>query len=104
MTRFVHASLMAVLAISSIAAPTAAVPTTATAAVTSPAALPFYRETLFYSTEYSQPFPSGEPGPTPWPTSERIMVGWHRYYCDGTVRTYGYETGDYEDYTFGDCT
>ena len=104
MKRFVQASLMAVLVISSIPAPTAAMPVAAAAAA-SAATVSWYRETVFYSTEYgpgTSPFPG--PGPTPGGTETRTIVGWHRYYCDGSVRTYGTETGDYEDYYFGDCT
>lgn len=106
---FVQASLMAILAISSAAVPIAAMPVAAAAAAmpaVAAAATPrWYRETVFYSMEYGPgtlPFPG--PGPTPGGTETRTMVGWHRYYCDGTVREYGIETGDYEDYYFGDCT
>lgn len=103
MKRLAQASLIAVLAISSVPAPTAATPVAAAAAAPV-AALPWYREIVFYSTEYSpgtSPFPG--PGPTPWGTETRVMVGWIRYYCNGNIRSYGMETGDYEDYFLGDC-
>lgn len=85
MKRFVQVSLIAAtLALSMV-------PTVSTA-------LPrFYRETIFYDMRYY-----AGPGHTPSP-GVRVEVGWHRYYCDGTVRTFGSMTGDFEDYEFGTC-
>lgn len=89
MKRFAHVSLIVVLALSSIPAVSTATPR-------------FYRETIFYGTVYA-PSPSPFPEPSPI-TGNRVEVGWIRYYCDGTVRSFGTETGDFEDYEFGDCT
>lgn len=93
MTRFIRTSLIVALAISSIPAVSAAVPR-------------FYRETIYYSTVYDQgtsPFPGSNPGPTPWGSETRVEVGWDRYYCDGTVRSFGQQTADFEDYEIGTC-
>ncbi|PHY17260.1 hypothetical protein CSW59_19740 [Caulobacter sp. BP25] len=91
MKRFVRASLIVALAISSIPALSNAGPR-------------FYRERIYYDMAYSpgtSPFPG--PGPTPGGSSTRVEVGWDRYYCDGTVRSFGQQTGDFEDYEIGTC-
>ena len=91
MKRFAQVSLIVVLALSSIPTVSSAGPR-------------FYRETIYYSTVYvpgTSPFPP--PGPTPWGTDQRVAVGWDRYYCDGSVRSYGQQTGDFEDYEIGTC-
>ncbi len=89
MKHFIRASLIVALAISSIPAVSTAGPR-------------WYRETVFFNTVYTpgtSPFPG--PGPTPGGTEHREMVGWIRYYCDGTLRQFGQETGEFEDYETG---
>jgi hypothetical protein len=88
MKRFVTASLVAALALS-------AIPTVSTARIS------FYRQVTFYSTYYSEPF--GEHVPYN-PTPNRYQVGYIRYYCDGSVRQVGDESGDYDDDIVGVCT
>lgn len=88
MKRFVTASLAAALALS-------AIPTVSTARIT------FYRQINFYSTYYSDPGTVHVPyNPTPI----RHQVGWIRYYCDGSVRQVGTETGDYDEDYIGECS
>lgn len=91
MKRFAQVSLIAALALSSIPTVSSAGPR-------------FYRETVYYNTVYSAP-PSPIPhDPSPMPSEgNRIAVGWDRYYCDGSVRSYGQQTGDFEDYEIGTC-
>lgn len=89
MKRFVRASLIAALAISSIPAASTAAPR-------------WYLERVYFGPEYgsgTSPFPG--PGPTPGGTETRTIVGWTRYYCDGTYRSFGQETGEFEDYETG---
>ncbi len=84
MKRFVRASLIVALAISSIPAVSTALPR-------------FYRETIYYEYLYE-----ASPGHSP-STGERVEVGWDRYYCDGTVRSFGQRSGYSEDSVFGTC-
>ncbi len=59
----------------------------------------WYREIVYYG-----PLPAPPSSPHQPPSTTREIVGWDRYYCDGTVRSYGNVTGDSEQYEYGDCT
>lgn len=59
----------------------------------------WYREVVYYGPRPAAPISPHQP-----PTTSRDIVGWDRYYCDGTVRSYGNVTGDFEQYEYGDCT
>lgn len=84
MKRLFQVSLIAALALSSIP-------------MSSNAGPRFYRETIYYNYEYFHTPGHGlQPG-------ERVEVGWVRYYCDGTIRSFGQETGEFEDFEFGTC-
>ena len=84
MKRFAQVSLIAFLALSSIPTVSSAGPR-------------FYRETIYYEYEYyASPDHSPQPG-------VRVEAGWDRYYCDGTVRSFGHQTGDFETYEIGTC-